>query len=274
MGLIRFLYGRNVNAIPLPDATPFETDALTVRYPGASTPAIENVSVTVGPASLVALVGPNGAGKSTLLKAAAGLLKPSAGVVHVFGRPAGVFRSQVAYLPQRGEVDWRFPISVRRLVLTGRYVHCGWLRRPARHDAALADQSLARLGLTGLAGSQIGRLSGGQQQRALLARALVQQARLLLLDEPLNGVDAATRDVIMHTLSDLRHAGAAVMVATHDHDRRAGEFDAVIRLENPHSMSHIPQSTRSDVACGFPSKKAIEEPGDRDVELGARRWSG
>src|SRR5204863_8950188 len=110
--------------------------------------------------------------------------------VRVGGLPAGGCRHRVAYLPQRAEVDWRFPVSLRGLVLAGRYVNLGWLRRPSRYDRAVAAAAIDRLGLSELADRQIGQLSGGQQQRALLARALAQQADLLLLDEPLNAVDA------------------------------------------------------------------------------------
>jgi ABC-type Mn2+/Zn2+ transport system ATPase subunit len=129
----------------------------------------------------------------------------------------------LAYLPQRGEVDWRFPISGRKLVLTGRYVHLGWLRRPGQQDRAIAAEVLERLGLSILADRRIGQLSVGQQQRALLARALAQHADLLLLDEPLNAVDAKTRTVISDLWREFQRRGKTVVVATHDLGRLAAQ---------------------------------------------------
>ncbi len=138
----------------------------------------------------MALVGPNGFGKSTLLKAIAGLLPISVGRLLIYGHPAGACPHRVAYMPQCGEVDWIFPISVERFILTGRYVHLGQFRRPGTRDRHVVRKQLARMGLASMAPRPIRRLSGGQQQRALLARALSQEADLLLLDEPLNAMDA------------------------------------------------------------------------------------
>jgi manganese/zinc/iron transport system ATP- binding protein len=138
----------------------------------------------------------------------------------------------VAYLPQRGDIDWTFPIPVSRFVLTGRYVHLGWFRRPGVRDRAIVTAVLARLGLGALADRQIGRLSGGQQQRALLARALAQEADLLLLDEPLNAVDAETKDIIYAVMADLRAEGKTLVVATHDLGRLADSFDSAAYLRD------------------------------------------
>jgi manganese/zinc/iron transport system ATP- binding protein len=144
----------------------------------------------------------------------------------------GACRCCVAYLPQREEIDWRFPISVERLVLTGRYVHLGWLRRPKARDYQIARAVMGQLGLTDLADRQIGRLSGGQQQRVLVARALAQGADMLLLDEPLNAVDANTRAVLHNVFQDLHRQGKTVLVATHDLGRLASEFDAAVYLSD------------------------------------------
>jgi ABC-type Mn2+/Zn2+ transport system ATPase subunit len=152
------------------------------------------------------------------------------GEVLIYGRPLGGCRHRVAYLPQRSDIDWHFPIDVRRLVTTGRYVHLGWLRRPGREDRERVTQALAQLGLTALAGRQIGELSGGQQQRALLARALAQDADLLLLDEPLNAVDADTRAVVARVLLDLQRRGKTVIAATHDLGRLETDFDGAVYL--------------------------------------------
>jgi ABC-type Mn2+/Zn2+ transport system ATPase subunit len=215
---------------PGPDIPALVAEGLTVRYPGSTAPALVGLSVRIPAGARVALVGPNGAGKSTFLKTAAGLLRPCAGTLAVFGRPPGCCRRLVAYLPQRAELDWRFPISVRRLVLTGRYAALGWFRRPGRQDRAAVATALARMGLTGLADCPIGRLSGGQQQRVLLARMLVQEASLLLLDEPLTAVDAETRTAVLGVLDELAVAGRTCVVATHDPDLGDTCADTVIRL--------------------------------------------
>jgi manganese/zinc/iron transport system ATP- binding protein len=226
------LYGARAEAPLLPGAPALDIQNLAVAYPNTTSLAISNISLQIEPGELVALVGANGAGKSSLLKAIVGLVAPRAGRIRVFGAQYRDCRERVAYLPQRGEIDWRFPIAVERLVLTGRYVHVGWLRRPPAEDHQRAAQALAALGLAGLSGRQIGALSGGQQQRALLARALVQDADLLLLDEPFNAVDAATRETIAATLRTLKRQGKAALVATHDLDRLAQDFDRVIELRD------------------------------------------
>jgi manganese/zinc/iron transport system ATP- binding protein len=136
----------------------------------------------------------------------------------------------VAYLPQQDEIDWSFPMTVRTLVGTGRYVHLGRLRRLGSEDHRLIHGELERLGLTNLADRQIGQLSGGQQQRALLARALVQGADLLLLDEPMNAIDAETRAILTSVLDDLRAEGKTAIIATHDIDRLESEYDRVLYL--------------------------------------------
>ncbi len=190
----------------------------------------------------VALVGHNGSGKSTLLKAIAGLLTFSGGQIRIFGQLPGACHHRVAYLPQRGEVDWHFPINVRKLVLTGRYVHLGWLKRPRADDRRISDEALERLGLASLADRQIGQLSGGQQQRVLLARALAQEADLLLLDEPLNAVDAHTRETVATVLHDLKTQGKAMLVATHDLGRLEADFDGALYLHQGREIEPPPGS--------------------------------
>jgi manganese/zinc/iron transport system ATP- binding protein len=243
-----FPYGRRRHADPVVAADALEVRDLTVDYPGSDRPAVEGVSLRVPAGTRLALVGPNGAGKSTLLRAVAGLLRPRGGDVRICGNPVGACHHRVAYLPQRGDVDWGFPISVERLVLTGRYMYLGWFRRPGRRDYAVTGEALDRLGLKGLADRQIGKLSGGQQQRALLARALVQGADLLLLDEPLNAVDADTRAVIRDVMKELRQRGKTILCATHDLGRLASDFDSAVYLnegrqvpapEDPFSNNHL-----------------------------------
>jgi manganese/zinc/iron transport system ATP- binding protein len=221
-------------------APALEMQDVSVAYPGTRQLALHQVNLCIPVGTQVALVGPNGSGKSTLLKAVAGLLPVRQGTIAIYGNPVGACHHRVAYLPQRGEIDWRFPISLRRLVLTGRYVHLGWLRRPARQDYMITDAMIEQLGLTSLANRQIGQLSGGQQQRALLARALAQDADLLLLDEPLNAVDTATRTIIHAVLRQLQEQGKTVVVATHDLGRLETDFDSALYLAEGHEVPPPP----------------------------------
>lgn len=221
-----------------PNAPALDMREAIVRYAGDEARALCGVSLRVMPGMRVALVGPNGAGKSTLLKAAAGLLPIESGTIAIYGQPVGTARGRVAYLAQRGEIDWRFPITLRRLVLTGRYVHLGWFKWPAQNDWHIADEAIDRMGLSHLRERQIGDLSGGQQQRALLARALAQDADLLLLDEPLNAVDAATREIVSNTLDALQRAGKTAIIATHDIDRLHAEFDDALFLVDGRQVPH------------------------------------
>jgi ABC-type Mn2+/Zn2+ transport system ATPase subunit len=232
MNKILFPYGRHRHVDPVTAADAVVAENLSVGYPGSPRPAVRQISLRVPIGTRVALIGPNGAGKSSLLKAFAGLLPVSGGTLSIFGHAVGACRCCVAYLPQREEIDWRFPISVERLVLTGRYVHLGWLRWPTARDYQIVRTVMERLGLSDLADRQIGRLSGGQQQRVLVARALAQGADLLLLDEPLNAVDADTRAVLREVFQDLPRQGKTVLVATHDLGRLADEFDAAVYLSD------------------------------------------
>jgi len=226
----RFPYTRHQHGTPSPTTPALECLNVTVRYPGADAPAVRNVSLTVPQGSRVALVGSNGAGKSTLLKAAAGLLPLSSGTVLVHGSPAGGCCHRVAYLAQRGDLDWRFPMTVRRLVLTGRFVHLGWFAWPREEDHAIVERVLDLLQIRDLAERRIGELSGGQQQRVLLARAMAQEADTLLLDEPMTAVDANTRKIVRDVLRSLAQAGKTIIAATHDTHEIEFEFDKVIHL--------------------------------------------
>ena len=216
---------------PLPGEPALDIRNLIVEYPGRSLRSLDGVSLTVPIGARIALVGPNGSGKSTLLKAISGLLPVRGGSIRITGHPPGACHHRVAYLSQRSELDWRFPISVRALAMTGRYVHLGWLKRPGVNDGRIVDELLSRLELSGLGARQISQLSGGQQQRLLLARALAQESDLLLLDEPLNAVDARTRAIITTVLDQLRDKGKTVIAATHDLDRLSAEFDGALFLD-------------------------------------------
>ncbi len=225
-------YGGRGHLDPQPGQPALAVDRLTVRYEGDRPAALSAVSFSLETGQRVALVGPNGAGKSTLLKTVAGLLQPVSGRVSLFGNPVGACHHRTAYLPQRADLDWRFPITASELVMTGRYVHLGWLKRPRAADWDRVLASLRRLGIQSLKDSQIGELSGGQQQRLLLARSLVQEASLFLLDEPLNAVDEATRDVIGEVLAEETARGGSVLAATHDLGRLAESFDRAIYLRD------------------------------------------
>ncbi len=191
--------------------------------------ALEAVTFQVARGERVAIVGPNGAGKSTLFKLIAGTLRPDRGRLDVFGHgPAG--HICIAYVPQRAQVDWRFPVTVEDVVMMGRVGQIGLLRRPGRADWAATRAALARVGASALARKQIGGLSGGQQQRVFLARALAQEAELVLLDEPLNGLDAPSQEAILALLDDLRRDGVTVLLATHDLDLAAERFDRIMLL--------------------------------------------
>jgi manganese/zinc/iron transport system ATP- binding protein len=178
----------------------------------------------------MAIVGPNGAGKTTLIRAVLGMVKPAAGQALVYGKPYEEQRRRVAYVPQRGSVDWDFPTSVLDVVLMGRYGRLGWVRRPGAEDRAAAHEALEQVGMSELAGRQISQLSGGQQQRVFLARALVQHADVYFMDEPFQGVDATTERAIVELLRELRTRGKTVVAVHHDLQTVEEYFDRVTLL--------------------------------------------
>ncbi len=177
---------------------------------------LRDVHALLQPGESVALIGPNGAGKSTFIKAILGLVPASSGYIEVLGTTPANARAHVAYVPQTDHLDPRFPVTVQQVVLMGRYRSIGWFRRPAKIDKAAAHAALEQVGLVDRAAETFGTLSGGQRQRVLIARAIAQEARLLLLDEPFNGVDSVTQDVLLDVLARLRAEGTAVVMATHD----------------------------------------------------------
>ncbi|HEV8296226.1 MAG TPA: metal ABC transporter ATP-binding protein [Acidimicrobiales bacterium] len=177
---------------------------------------LREVHLRLAPGESVALIGPNGAGKSTFIKAILGLVPATSGWVEVLGSAPQDARARVAYVPQVDLLDPQFPVTVFQVALMGRYRRVGWFRRPNAVDRAAARDALAEVGLADRADDTFGVLSGGQRQRVLIARAIAQEAELLLLDEPFNGVDAVTQDVLIDVLGRLRAAGTAVVMATHD----------------------------------------------------------
>jgi len=211
-----------------PDAPVVEFRNVTIHY-GDGKPALENASFTLARGERVAIVGPNGAGKSTLLKAVAGILAPARGSVDVYGAVAGIHIC-IGYVPQRSQVDWNFPVTVTDVVMMGRVARMGLFRHPSREDRRLVAESLAQVDMTALAGRQIGELSGGQQQRVFIARALAQEAELLLMDEPLTGLDVPSQEAIFNILDLLRARGLTVLVSTHDLQLAAQRFDRLMLL--------------------------------------------
>lgn len=186
---------------------------------------LEGVSLSVPAGRLVGVIGPNGSGKSTLLKAILGLAPVVTGDITLDGRPIATQRGRLAYVPQREAVDWSFPVSAEQVVMMGRYPSVGWMRLPGASDRTAVRDALERVSLADLGQRQIGALSGGQQQRVFLARALVQEASVLLLDEPMTGVDQTTEQLIVRLLSDLRDAGTTIFHATHDLESAADHSD-------------------------------------------------
>jgi len=205
-----------------------QVNDLTVAY--RESPVLWDVDLTVRSGALTAIVGPNGAGKTTLIKAILGLVKPAAGRIRVLGRRYREARRDVAYVPQRGTVDWDFPTSVMDVVLMGTYGALGWVRRPGAAERARAREALEKVAMEAFAERQISQLSGGQQQRVFLARALVQEARIYLMDEPFQGVDARTERAIVDVLRELRARGDTVVAVHHALQTVPEYFDDVALL--------------------------------------------
>ncbi|MEU8659647.1 metal ABC transporter ATP-binding protein [Actinoplanes philippinensis] len=194
---------------------------VALRYTGVSVgyqgrPVLTGVDLDLRAGQRLALVGPNGAGKSTLLKSVLGLAEILGGAASVLDRTPARARESTGYVPQTGTLDPDFPVSVRQVVMMGRYRRLGWWRPPRAADRRAVAEALDRVGLAGRARHRFGLLSGGQRQRVLLARAIVARPRLLLLDEPFNGVDAISQEAIVRVLRELSADGAALILSTHD----------------------------------------------------------
>jgi manganese/iron transport system ATP-binding protein len=192
-----------------------------LRYAGVSvgyhgTPVLTHVDLELMPGQRLALVGPNGAGKSTLIKSVLGLVPILGGSATVLGDHPAAARGRAGYVPQTDTLDADFPVSVRQVVMMGRYRRIGWWRPAGASDRRAVADAIERVGLADLAGHRFGTLSGGQRQRALLARAIAAEPRLLLLDEPFNGVDAVSQEAIVDVLRALTAGGTALVLSTHD----------------------------------------------------------
>lgn len=200
-----------------PAALSIDVSNVTVSYPNGLV-ALRDASFALKGGTICALVGVNGSGKSTLFKAIMGIVTPAAGTVRVAGQSvrAALKQNLVAYVPQAEEVDWSFPVSVWDVVLMGRYGHMNFMRMPRAEDRRIAEESLARVGMLEFRERQIGELSGGQRKRVFLARALAQQGKVILLDEPFTGVDVNTETAIITLLRELRSEGQIMLVSTHN----------------------------------------------------------
>lgn len=227
-----------------PGTPALEADGLAVAHPGSRRPALSGVCFSAPQGCRAALLGPNGAGKSTLLRTLAGLLPPVTGAARVLGSPARVGRPEIAYLAQSAAIEWHFPTTVGKLVLAGRAPARGWFSRPQKEDREKALAALERVRLADLADRPIHALSGGQRQRALLARALCQEARVLLLDEPYTGLDAASRDLMDAVFFGPGSDALTLLMATHEPGHAADRFDLVLaardgRLETVHACTCV-----------------------------------
>lgn len=203
-------------------------DDLTVAY--KFKPVLWDIDLDIPEGIMMAIVGPNGAGKSTLIKAILNIIKPIAGTILIFGEPYVKNRHLVAYVPQKGSVDWDFPTTALDVVLMGTYGTLGWIKRPGSKEKKLALEALEKVGMLEFRKRQINQLSGGQQQRIFLARALVQNARLYFMDEPFQGVDATTEKAIINILKELRSSGKTLVVVHHDLQTVPEYFDWVTFL--------------------------------------------
>ena len=212
-----------------PNQPILDVQHITVRYNGQI--AIEEITFHLHEGERVAVVGPNGAGKSTLFKVVSGVLQPASGEVKIFGsRPGG--HVCIAYIPQRSQVDWNFPVSVADVVMMGRSAKLGPLNWPHKNDWEHVQRALETVELSDLAGRQIGQLSGGQQQRMFIARALAQEAELMLMDEPLSGLDTPAQEGLLNWLETLRDPQGTIRVATPALDQAARHFDRILLLNH------------------------------------------
>ncbi|WP_319548219.1 metal ABC transporter ATP-binding protein [Desulfogranum marinum] len=209
--------------------TVIEVEHLTVSY--QAKPALLDVSVKIESDQLIGVIGPNGAGKSTFIKAVLGFVKPDLGTVLINGKSAQKAKGEVAYVPQRGAVDWDFPITVKEVALMGRYQKIPWYTSPKAADYEAAFNALEMVRMQDFAERQIGELSGGQQQRVFMARALAQGSDILLLDEPFAGVDAATERAILDVLERAKNSGKTLVVVHHDLSTAAEYFDKLILIK-------------------------------------------
>ena len=224
---------------------------------------MRDLSFQVPHGARVAVVGPNGAGKSTLFKALVGILPLKSGRILIHGESLGTHKDCVAYVPQREDVDWRFPVTVSDVVMMGRFGQIGWWSQPSKTDKQIVRKSIEQMGITDLAELSIGQLSGGQQQRAFLARALAQEPHILLMDEPFTGVDATTQEMTFGLLDHLREKVVTAIISTHDLNLAASRFDLVLLINHRLIAFGTPQEvfTSENLASAFGNSLLVMENG-------------
>ncbi|EEX47719.1 ATPase component of Mn/Zn ABC-type transporter [Jonquetella anthropi DSM 22815] len=210
---------------------------LTASY--GDKPVLWDVDVDVERNSVTAIVGPNGAGKSTLMKCILGFVRPLAGKILIDGKTLPEVRRRIAYVPQKSSVNWDFPITVQDVILMGRYPHLGWIRRPRAIDRQAAYDAMEEMEMTAYRDRQISQLSGGQKQRVFIARALCQDADLLMMDEPLAGVDQTSEKIIMKKVRQLQGEGKTIVCIHHDLNTLREYFDHIV-LINRHVIAQGP----------------------------------
>ncbi len=265
---------------PLPNAPGAVCPALVVHelsagYPGARS-AIDSISFTIQPGESVAVLGPNGAGKSTLFKAIVGLIPHASGYVSMYGEACAASHRLIGYVPQQEAIDWRFPVTVGDVVMMGRARTIGWLRWPRRQDWDIVDALLDRVGMLPFKQRQIGQLSGGQRRRVFIARALAQQTTVLLLDEPLSGVDMAAGEEIMGVLDMLHAEGVTIILATHDMSMAATRFDRLL-LVNRRVIAYGTARevlTAEALSAAYAGQVGIVKDGERTVLVVDEHGSG
>jgi manganese transport system ATP-binding protein len=201
---------------------------LYVSYQGNQ--VIQDISFEVDKGKLVGIIGPNGAGKSTLMKAILELIPRDKGSIEIYGQSIRKYRKFVAYVPQRSDIDWDFPITVLDVVLLGTYPVLGFFKKPKKQDREWAVECLKKVGMESFKNRQIGELSGGQQQRVFLARALAQNTEVLFLDEPFVGIDVTSEETIIKILKELRNSGKTIIVVHHDLSKAELYFDELLLL--------------------------------------------
>ncbi len=223
---------------------------LAVSYQGVC--AVNSVSFSIEPGKLVGVIGPNGAGKSTMIKAMLGLIGSSSGVVKFYSRPLKQQLKQVAYVPQRSQIDWDYPITVWNVVMMSRTVHTGWFKEPSYQSKEIVKAALKRVGMWELQKRQIGELSGGQQQRVFLARALAQQAELLFFDEPFTAIDKKTEEIVFEIFSELKAQNKTLLVISHDLGENLSYYDRFLLM----NKQLIADGSKSEVLTAANIEKA------------------
>lgn len=250
-----------------------ELESVSVRY--EQTMALENINLRLNRGDRVAVVGPNGAGKSTLFHVIAGVVRPDQGEVRIYGsRPGG--HICVGYVPQRKVIDWNFPVTVTDVVMMGRVGKMGFFRLPSRHDREIVLHALNEVSMAAFADRQIGELSGGQQQRVFLARVLAQEAELLLMDEPLTGLDMPSQEAILDLIDRIQKQGVTVMVASHDLNQAGQQFPLMLLLNRALIAFGRPEEvlTTSNLLAAYGGHMHVVHTGDGDVLLADTCCSG